>query len=73
MKKTLLATALVASTGLAPAIRAAETEQPNILIIFPDDVGWTNVSAYGRGVIGYETPNIDRLANEGIMFTEHYA
>ncbi len=73
MKKTLLATALVASTGLAPAIRAAETEQPNILIIFPDDVGWTNVSAYGRGVIGYETPNIDRLANEGVMFTEHYA
>lgn len=44
MKKTLLATALVASTGLAPAIRAAETEQPNILIIFPmTSVGPTSV------------------------------
>lgn len=73
MKKTLLATALLASMNIAPAVNAAEPEQPNILIIFPDDVGWTNVSAYGRGVIGYQTPNIDRLASEGIMFTEHYA
>lgn len=48
-------------------------DKPNILIIFPDDVGWSNVSAYGNGVMGYNTPNIDRIANEGIMFTEHYA
>ncbi|WP_082063375.1 arylsulfatase [Draconibacterium sediminis] len=48
-------------------------DKPNILIIFPDDVGWSNVSAYGHGVMGYTTPNIDRIANEGIMFTEHYA
>lgn len=48
-------------------------DKPNILIIFPDDVGWSNVSAYGNGVMGYTTPNIDRIAKEGIMFTEHYA
>lgn len=46
---------------------------PNIIIIFPDDVGWSNISAYGKGVMGYTTPNIDRLAQEGAMFTEHYA
>ncbi|MGL5787519.1 MAG: arylsulfatase [Bacteroidales bacterium] len=48
-------------------------EKPNILIIMPDDVGWTNISAYGHGIRGYNTPNIDRIAKEGIMFTEHYA
>ncbi len=40
---------------------------------FPDDVGWSNVSAYGHGVMGYTTPNLDKLARDGIMFTEHYA
>lgn len=54
-------------------IRLKAQEKPNILIIFPDDVGWSNVSAYGNGVMGYNTPNIDRIAKEGIMFTEHYA
>ncbi|HQU69954.1 MAG TPA: arylsulfatase [Albidovulum sp.] len=66
-----MATALA---GPAIAQTAAGTaEKPNILIIYPDDVGWTNVSAYGLGIMGYTTPNIDRLAREGIMFTEHYA
>lgn len=48
-------------------------DRPNVIIIFPDDVGWSNVSAYGHGIMGYTTPNIDRLAAEGAMFTEHYA
>ena len=48
-------------------------DKPNILILFPDDVGWQNVSAYGRGTMGYRTPNIDRIAQEGAMFTDHYA
>jgi arylsulfatase A-like enzyme len=43
------------------------------LIIFPYDVGWTNVSAYGRGVMGYRTANIDRIAREEAIFTDHYA
>lgn len=50
----------------------AET-RPNILILFPDDVGWQNLSAYGHGTMGYRTPHIDRIAREGVMFTDHYA
>ncbi len=57
----------------ATSIAHAQSERPNILILFPDDVGWTNVSAYGRGVMGYRTPHIDRIAQEGVMFTDHYA
>ena len=48
-------------------------DKPNILILFPDDVGWQNVSAYGHGTMGYRTPHIDRIAKEGVMFTDHYA
>ncbi|MCH1496753.1 MAG: arylsulfatase [Rubripirellula sp.] len=51
---------------------SAET-RPNILILFPDDVGWQNLSAYGHGTMGYRTPHIDRIAREGVMFTDHYA
>ena len=47
--------------------------KPNILIIFGDDVGQYNISAYSHGVMGYRTPNIDRLAKEGMMFTDYYA
>ena len=55
------------------SLGAFAQDKPNILIIFPDDVGWSNVSAYGNSVMGYTTPNIDRIAKHGIMFTEHYA
>ena len=48
------------------------TKQPNILIIWGDDIGWFNVSAYNHGVMGYRTPNIDRIAKEGAMFTDWY-
>jgi len=48
-------------------------DKPNILVIWGDDIGWENVSAYGMGVMGYTTPNIDRIGNEGIRFTDHYA
>ena len=47
--------------------------RPNILVIFGDDVGWSNISAYNMGMLGYRTPNIDRIAREGAMFTDHYA
>jgi len=52
---------------------AAEGRRPNILVIWGDDIGWQNVSAYGLGTMGYRTPNIDRIANEGIKFVDHYA
>jgi len=48
-------------------------DKPNILVIWGDDIGWENVSTYGMGVMGYTTPNIDRIGNEGIRFTDHYA
>ena len=49
------------------------TEKPNVLLILADDVGWFDVGAYHRGLMGTETPNIDRLAAEGVMFTDAYA
>jgi arylsulfatase A-like enzyme len=57
--------------GAADVVRAQE-KKPNILVIFGDDIGILNVSAYGRGVIGYTTPNIDRIAREGAIFTDYY-
>jgi arylsulfatase len=48
------------------------SETPNILVIFGDDIGIPQVSAYTRGLMGYQTPNIDRIANEGAMFTDAY-
>ena len=49
------------------------TDKPNILILWGDDIGWYNISHNNRGVMGYETPNIDRVAREGIEFTDYYA
>ncbi|MFV1993466.1 MAG: sulfatase-like hydrolase/transferase, partial [Acidiferrobacterales bacterium] len=54
------------------AAQAAKSQKPNILVIMSDDVGITNISAYSRGLVGYQTPNIDRIANEGILFTDYY-
>ena len=48
-------------------------DKPNILVIWGDDIGMWNISAYHRGLLGGSTPNIDRLANEGALFTDHYA
>lgn len=62
----------IASLALAGAA-AAQESPPNILLIWGDDIGWSNVSAYGMGVMGYRTPNIDRIAEEGIRFVDHYA
>jgi len=50
----------------------AKTDKPNILIIWGDDIGWFNISAYNHGIMGYHTPNIDRIAKEGAMYTDWY-
>ncbi|MEE4155642.1 MAG: sulfatase-like hydrolase/transferase, partial [Erythrobacter sp.] len=52
---------------------AAVDGRPNILVIWGDDIGQTNLSTYSFGLMGYETPNIDRIAAEGIKFTDYYA
>ncbi len=71
--RQLIVAALAAVTlGWSPA-GAQEAERPNILVIWGDDIGFWNLSAYSRGAMGYRTPNIDRVANEGAIFTDHYA
>ena len=52
---------------------AQKKKKPNILVIWGDDIGWANISAYNHGMMGYKTPNIDKLAKEGGMFTDWYA
>jgi arylsulfatase A-like enzyme len=47
-------------------------KRPNVLVIFGDDIGQTNISAYSHGLMGYRTPNIDRIAREGVLFTDYY-
>jgi arylsulfatase A-like enzyme len=66
----LLALAAVTAAG-APA-SAQQPQRPNILVIWGDDIGWFNVSANNLGVMGYRTPNIDRIAKEGAQFTDWY-
>ena len=57
----------------APQPATPSGQRPNILVIFGDDIGQTNISAYSFGLMGYKTPNIDRIAREGMMFTDYYA
>ena len=54
------------------ALPAAAADKPNILVIWGDDIGITNISAYSDGIMGYRTPNIDRIADEGIRFIDYY-
>ena len=59
--------------GLMSSNAAAQSKKPNILVIWGDDIGMWNISAYHRGMMGGSTPNIDRLAKEGMIFMDHYA
>jgi arylsulfatase len=62
---------LVVGSGFAgPAIAAKD--KPNVLVIWGDDIGYWNISAYNQGMMGYKTPNIDRIAREGALFTDWY-
>src|SRR5271165_1938234 len=64
----------VAATALCAVVPAfAADTKPNILVIWGDDIGRDNISAYSLGIMGYHTPNIDRLAKEGALFTDAYA
>ena len=66
--KAVAVTAAIALSGAA----FAQDEKPNILVIWGDDVGQSNISAYTMGLMGYQTPNIDRIAKEGMIFTDYY-
>ena len=69
MKKIMLTVVLTAVLSCGAANAA---EKPNIVVIWGDDIGWYNISAYNMGMMGYKTPNIDRIAKEGAMFTDWY-
>ena len=71
MKK--LITLTVMALFLAVGVFAQKNKKPNILVIWGDDIGQSNVSAYTMGLVGYRTPNIDRVANEGMIFTDYYS
>jgi arylsulfatase len=68
--KPILPLIVGAVAFVAPA--ALAQDQPNILVVWGDDIGQSNISAYTRGLVGYRTPNIDRLADEGMIFTDYY-
>jgi arylsulfatase A-like enzyme len=68
-----LITTSVAAARAAALQQTAAGTKPNILIVFGDDVGQANISAYTLGVVGYKTPNLDRIAKEGMIFTDYYA
>src|SRR5262245_9103632 len=74
MKKALLVPVVLIFAMINPGQAAAQTagKQPNILIIWGDDVGYWNISAYNQGMMAYKTPNIDRIAKEGALFTDWY-
>src|SRR3984893_5077268 len=67
----LLASLTAIMIASAPAF-GQQQQKPNVLVIMADDIGYWNISAYNRGQMGYRTPNIDRIANEGAIFTDYY-
>lgn len=73
VRKWLPRLAITAAAVMGLSATAGAADKPNILVIFGDDIGQTNISAYSFGVVGYKTPNIDRIAKEGMMFTDYYA
>ena len=74
-RQTRKLSAAIAVTGLfaiSAVVPVAAQEKPNFLMIWGDDIGYWNISAYNMGMMGYKTPNIDRLAREGMIFTDAY-
>ena len=68
----LVVSSFLVGVGAAPAA-AQTTQKPNILFIMGDDIGWMQPSIYHRGLMVGRTPNIDRIGNEGALFTDYYA
>jgi arylsulfatase len=69
---TVLAAGVALALAAAPTPVDAQGQKPNILVVWGDDVGQSNISAYTRGMMGYRTPHIDRIAEEGMIFTDYY-
>ena len=71
LRSILILVTLLASIHGSPTT-IVQAKKPNILVIWGDDIGLANVSAYSGGMMGYETPNIDRIGKEGIRFLQYY-
>ena len=69
---SLVAATIFLTIGLISIAYPQQPQRPNILVIFGDDIGIPQVSAYTMGMMGYRTPNIDRIAQEGAIFTDSY-
>ena len=76
LSTTVVATAQAQVRQTEPETQSEATAQsagkPNILVIYGDDIGISNISAYSDGLMGYETPNIDRIGKEGLRFLQYY-
>ncbi len=68
----LLVAVLAAFVALVPEAEAQSNKKPNVLVIWGDDIGTENISYHNRGMMGFRTPNIDRIAKEGVFFTDYY-
>ena len=77
-RRSILVAVILAVAGMLGSAFPVQTalaqqqQRPNILVIWGDDIGHFNISAYNRGMMGYKTPNIDRIANDGALFTDWY-
>lgn len=71
-KRRVTKTAAKSKVSVKRRGKMAKTKQPNILVIWGDDIGISNLSCYSHGLMGYKTPNIDRIAKEGMMFVDSY-
>ena len=69
----LIAVVAVLAMAAGPAAAQATGKKPNIVVIMGDDIGWFNIGAYHRGMMAGRTPNLDKLAAEGMLFTDYYA
>src|ERR1035441_10516186 len=69
----LAISSFIAGSNVTSHAQAATTKQPNIIVIMGDDVGWANIGAYNQGLMYSTTPNLDKLAAEGMRFTDYYA
>jgi len=71
-RKTIATTIAMLALALMASTTSAQQKKPNIVVIWGDDIGLTDVSAYSMGLMGFHTPNIDRVAKEGMIFTDYY-
>ena len=69
MKKLFFLSALVISISVS----AQQTKKPNIVVVMADDIGWLNLGCYNQGLMATRTPNLDKIATEGMRFTDYYA